>query len=384
MASDQHLRTIIDAIYGAVSGEDAEGWNTVARMIENTVGGVCKVSLEDPLASVAHLSAAPSIDPAFRDSYAKHYVKLNPWLQSALRRPPQGVVTGDELVPPDDLVRTPYYIEWLAPQGLRHSIGMEMFRDGLRAMAVGIMLPPDEPVTDHHRRAFKALHPHLRRAGQIHRQLSGARAAQGAAEAALDRLPVGLFLIDGDSRVTFHNAPARALVSAGDGLTLDADRVLGTAISVEAGHLRRLIRDAVLTSLGHGTVPGGAMRVTRPSGAGDLHVLVTPLHMRSPGLTDEATAAVFVSDPSATRAVSVARVADLLGLTRAEARVAASVASGLSVAETAERLGLARTTVRHHLKYAFLKTGTHRQADLVRLILADPLTYDRSPSGSDV
>jgi DNA-binding CsgD family transcriptional regulator len=38
------------------------------------------------------------------------------------------------------------------------------------------------------------------------------------------------------------------------------------------------------------------------------------------------------------------------------------------VAETAEALGIAETTTKTHLQRIFSKTGTSRQADLVRLV----------------
>jgi DNA-binding CsgD family transcriptional regulator len=45
------------------------------------------------------------------------------------------------------------------------------------------------------------------------------------------------------------------------------------------------------------------------------------------------------------------------------------------VPEVAEALGIAETTVRFHLRQLFAKTGTRRQADLVKLVagFANPL-----------
>ena len=43
-------------------------------------------------------------------------------------------------------------------------------------------------------------------------------------------------------------------------------------------------------------------------------------------------------------------------------------ASRGGVPEVAEGLGVAETTVKFHLRHLFEKTGTHRQADLVKLV----------------
>ena len=45
---------------------------------------------------------------------------------------------------------------------------------------------------------------------------------------------------------------------------------------------------------------------------------------------------------------------------------------GLGLDEIADRLGLSRHTTRQHLRQVFQKTATHRQAELVRLLLRGP------------
>jgi DNA-binding CsgD family transcriptional regulator len=59
------------------------------------------------------------------------------------------------------------------------------------------------------------------------------------------------------------------------------------------------------------------------------------------------------------------------GLTRAEARVVSRLAVGLDLPTIAAELGVGVETVRSHLKRAYAKTGTSRQAELVRLVLVD-------------
>lgn len=58
-----------------------------------------------------------------------------------------------------------------------------------------------------------------------------------------------------------------------------------------------------------------------------------------------------------------------LGLTPAEARLAAALAVGDRLADYAAATGLRPHTVRSTLKAALAKTGTHRQSELVSLVL---------------
>jgi len=57
------------------------------------------------------------------------------------------------------------------------------------------------------------------------------------------------------------------------------------------------------------------------------------------------------------------------GLTPAEIRLAAHLVRGGTVSGYAKEHGLSRNTVRNQLQSAYCKTGTHRQAELVALLL---------------
>jgi len=54
--------------------------------------------------------------------------------------------------------------------------------------------------------------------------------------------------------------------------------------------------------------------------------------------------------------------------TRAEARLVVRLATGISLKSSAKALGVGYETVRRHLKSVFLKTGTHRQAQLLLIV----------------
>jgi len=56
-------------------------------------------------------------------------------------------------------------------------------------------------------------------------------------------------------------------------------------------------------------------------------------------------------------------------LTPTEAELAAALAEGRTLAEFAEARGCSEQTGRTHLKRILEKTGTSRQADLVRVLL---------------
>jgi DNA-binding CsgD family transcriptional regulator len=62
-------------------------------------------------------------------------------------------------------------------------------------------------------------------------------------------------------------------------------------------------------------------------------------------------------------------------LSHAEARLVVHLVAGASLRSCAKALGIKYETVRSYLKSAFLKTGTHRQAELVLKVfhaMSDP------------
>ena len=65
---------------------------------------------------------------------------------------------------------------------------------------------------------------------------------------------------------------------------------------------------------------------------------------------------------------SAAALQGAFGLTAREAQIAEMLALGRDLGEIAQYLCLSIATVRQHLKAAFRKTDTHRQAELVTLV----------------
>ena len=121
--------------------------------------------------------------------------------------------------------------------------------------------------------------------------LTRLEAERDAALDALDRLPVGVVLVDGQGRVITMNVAAEEITLLADGLGVTAG-VLRAATSHETAALAGLIASAAATGSGQGLEPGGAMAVSRPSMLRPLSVLVegssltiacSPQHQRQLG-----------------------------------------------------------------------------------------------------
>jgi DNA-binding CsgD family transcriptional regulator len=149
--------------------------------------------------------------------------------------------------------------------------------------------------------------------------------------------------------------------------------VLIAATSDETRALGRLVAEAAATGAGAGTSPGGAIALSRPSLSTPLPVLVAPLRGQwTPPAAPRAAAAVFVTDPERSGTVAGRQLVELFGLTPAEAQLAVALLAGKRLAHIAAERGVQLPTVRNQLRAVLAKTGTGRQAELVRLLATLP------------
>jgi DNA-binding CsgD family transcriptional regulator len=78
--------------------------------------------------------------------------------------------------------------------------------------------------------------------------------------------------------------------------------------------------------------------------------------------------ALFVKQRSERPQTNVSGIAECFGLTPAETRTIEQLMHGGNVAEIAMALKVSENTVKSHLQNIFTKTGTSRQADLLRVV----------------
>lgn len=179
----------------------------------------------------------------------------------------------------------------------------------------------------------------------------------------LDMLSFGIVVVS-SSGVMFANRAARSIHEAEDGLIID--RRLRTTFLADA--LRSLLADACAAAREGGNYVS-SLSVPRPSGQRDFLITACALPC-APGVTaDDAQAVVFICNPEHRPALPRRILSDLFGLTPTEAEVAGALAQGQRTDEIAQNLSIATTTVAFHLRNLFWKTGTHRQADLIVLLL---------------
>lgn len=194
------------------------------------------------------------------------------------------------------------------------------------------------------------------------------RFTESLGAAVLNRLSLGILVVDGAGRLVFTNQRGSLLLAAKDGLQVGPDRRCRVEDSAEQAQLASLIRRAAAGEDEGLDEAAPLVAVTRNSGGRPFSVLVAPLAVR--GWTGNPLAALFVTDPDEHALPSPDSLRRLYGLTRAEAGIAHALATGERLEAAAQAVGVTVSTARTYLKLIFAKTATHRQSDLVKLVLA--------------
>lgn len=204
----------------------------------------------------------------------------------------------------------------------------------------------------------------------------GLRKALMGADEALNRIAVGVFLIDAERRVLFRNRRAEELITEADGLSISREGLLRGEKPAQTQALRDIIDMAVARGANGNRQSSDAVALTRDSGKRPLIAVACPLG-RGPAAEGEPVVGLFVTDPEWRSSDAAEAVAQLYGLSPAETRLALALVRGLRLDEIAEEFGLSRNTVSYTLKNLFRKTETDRQADLISLFLSNPVALSQ-------
>lgn len=343
-------------------------WNEVAARLAQQLGAQAVGIFEhDRAAGRGQIRYAAGIPEAYRSLYQARFAMRNPWLSAigAASCPAPKAISGSDLLPNWELVRTDFYRAWLRPLGLLHGL-LGILAHGHEATSALIALRPLDGAGfgSADRAAMTVLLRDLRCAWHLG---AGFAAARSLAEVLLDllaALPEAVIIVDREARPLVINRMGETLLERRDGLGISAGRI-AAANPAETARLRRAI--AAVTARDGETARAEAVLV-RPSGGRPLLIRVEalPRPLADPEGAPRAVAALVVR--SAECPVAADGLSQFYGMTPAEARLAALIVGGQPLQDAAMQLGISQNTARTHMKRIYAKTDTHRQVELVRLL----------------
>jgi DNA-binding CsgD family transcriptional regulator len=366
---------LIGDIYDAAL--DPALWPETLRKICEFLGGEAAALVSQDAVGTGRFYYSWGDDPDQTRLWREKYCKLNPIVVPMSLLKVGEVRSASQLISREQLQATRFYKEWLSQTGYGDNTIAIIEKSPaavtclIATHSIRVWGNP-KPV-----RRMELLVPHVRRAVAIGDVIQRHKIEAETLSSAIDAVSAGVFLMGEAGSVVRANVAARAMLAAGDILYLHhgALAVRGTGASqhplIEA--IAGAMRDDVVVGPHGVAIPLAADSADRYV----AHILpLTSGARRRAGRASQAGAAVFVHKAAVGGLLPLEAMAKQFALSAAELRVLAVVIEiGGSVPEIADVLGVSEPTVKTHLRRLFDKTGTRRQADLIRLLAgyASPL-----------
>jgi DNA-binding CsgD family transcriptional regulator len=376
MNDSQKLSDLIGDVYDAAL--DHSLWQAVIEGVAHFVrGSGAALFSKDPAAQQGSVHYEAGIDPYYKQLYFDKYVTLDPATTGHFFAEIEQPVAIADLMPYHEFVETRFYREWVQPQGLVDFVSAVLDKSATSVAMFGVFRHERNGVVDDEtRRRMRLIVPHIRRAVLIGRMFD-LKAAEAATLAdTLDGLSAGMCLVDAGGRVVHANIAGYAILGVGDILRAVDGRLVACDAQVD-----QTLRE-IFAAAGQGDAALGTLGIAVPLIGKDgeryvAHVLpLTSGARRRAGRTYTAVAALFVRKAALVVPSAFEVIGKTFKLTPTELRVLLAIVEVGGVPEVASALGVAVTTVKTHLGRLFEKTGTTRQADLVKLVAGytTPLT----------
>jgi len=302
-------------------------------------------------------------------AYAAHYERLDHVLY-AVETGPVGVVrTGAELMWPYQ--NCEFQIDWARPNGLHDGLFVRLTSGtAMTSLAIANVSESERFDSPEHLALMNRLIPHLQQALRIQDRLEDLDRRKGDLAEASEAVSHGILIAEG-RRCVYANGTAERILGAEDGLRIERGCIIA-----ESSHANTELEHSIarLSKPESQDIWGGSFLCARPSGRRPYIVHVLPVEANSFAALHHGRAMIIIVDPERQPEPPAILLRRLYGLTKAEAQVALLVMRGEGLMPIAEALSVSLTTVKTHLRHIFDKTGIHRQAELVRLlILLDPV-----------
>jgi DNA-binding CsgD family transcriptional regulator/PAS domain-containing protein len=352
---------VVSEIYA--SSTNPENWMAaladIGRILDAT--GCAVIMGGEPTRSVM----ATTVPSEAHDSYIAYYHTMD-YILDAVETGPVGLIRGGQ-----PLVALKTNSEFDADFMRRYGMNDGLFTRltvGTRPTTFLVAAAKgSEPFDTAERAKFMgALVPHLQQALRTQNHFAELDNRARHVSAVIDAIRHGIIIIDTGRRITQMNSAAEHILMAGEGLYVHSGR-LEALHTVTNKQLQSSITGAFEKS-GNGARGGGSLACSRPTGKRPYVIHVLPL-----GTSEDppvGRALVIIIDPEQETEPPKALLRRLFGLTNAESDVALRVMRGDGLKPISADLALTMATIKTHLQHIFDKTDTHRQAELVRLLLA--------------
>ena len=370
----KQLSELIGEVYDAAL--DPSLWSDVVGKAGRFVGGSsAAIYSKSPITGNGNVYYESSTDPYYRQLYFDEYVKIDPTTIAHYFADVEQPIAVADIMPYGEFLETRFYKEWCQPQGMVDGVSAVLDKSATSAAMFGVFRYERHGIVDDEaRRRMRLIVPHIRRAVLIGGLVDLAAGEAASLADTLDGLSTGVCVVDAIGRIVHANAAGCVVLDVGDVLCAIGGRLVARDTKIDPTFQEVLAAASTDATIG---TKGIAFPLMARNGSRYVaHVLpLTSGTRRLAGIAYAATTAVFICKAGTEMRSPPEIIARAYNLTPTELRVLLGIVDVGGAPEVAVALGIAESTVKTHLARLFAKTGTRRQADLVKVVagFATPL-----------
>lgn len=306
----------------------------------------------------------------YNKSYETYYAGLNPFLRMNVTMQPGDVGMSSQALPLEELRKTEFYNDWLAPQdGLIGGSAMMIYRSNTALLAISSAVYERHQEKAYHliNGLLSQLAQHFQKAASMARSLGDLDCSRDPSLAMMERFPQPIFCLDHDGLVIWQNTCGENFLTKTQLLKVTG-KMLSSRQPDLADWLALISKSA---SKPTNSVPSAKAFDCIINGHGVLHWYPAPQSAGQqifPANLWQKPPAGFVI---VTRTASfetkhnVGAVAQALGFTPAETGLAEAVMRGISLNEYADSLQLSRHTIRNQMRALLVKSKSRNQQEFI-------------------
>jgi DNA-binding CsgD family transcriptional regulator len=367
---DEVVRNLYEGAAGLIS------WPEALRGLhrEMNCSGLQLVAV-DKIAGRLVTSEQPTLEmlPANIDGTLDHvreYHRHDPHMKYVATLPVGVVMHTATSFPAREWADHPFYREYWSAYGVRELFAVKVAEDERYVVMLGMTRTNEMPVyTPSDMNLLERYVCHLAAAYRIIRHLGAAQATAQAGLALIEASARPMILLDGNRNIVTANAPAKRILETESVVYERAGKLVcqtnKSAAALSTGLLDLALSDASVSNCGQRRV---AVRLVGRRADEVIHCSLWAM---------KAAATMGVFGPNSVVLLTIATpgvvdsvfVGSMFDLTPAEAKVAVALVEGRDLHNIADAHHVSIETVRSQLKTVFSKTGTHRQSDLIALLL---------------
>lgn len=260
-------------------------------------------------------------------------------------------------------------VKALLQNGIFHRYGGLLNKDNNQLARFSIQLHKSRgPLTDSEKAYMDRMLPHFAKAFDLGRPAVQLKSQNSSLLEALDRLTIGVCILDDRARLVHSNEEFRRQLDECAVYSLSENGVL----NLKSDKSQKVLADLMDSPLKHGRFGARPRKEAVPLKDGAfLCVELSPLN-RSEDMGTNLFGGyiLYSSDTSRPVQCQTAPIRTMFGLTASEAEVLNRIADGRSNQEIADERGRSVATVQSQIKSIFMKTDCRNRTQLVRLMMA--------------